>query len=222
MKRFVGLVVALSLVPAGTAGATGWGSNDLKVVDNQLFTLADGPGFTVGLTQFGLYTHIDEDRFGIPEAGYPDRARASQTLPPTVPADPCARTAPTASPPPPCSRRSSAARPPPRGPHRTRPRSEPVPEHLHLRRDARRDRDQRDRRDVPPDDVRPRARGADEKRSPRSTRSTPTSSTRAAASVTARRSWAGSRWTCARARPSTRSSTRAPATRRRRCSARRA
>lgn len=88
MKRFVGLVVALSLVPAGTAGATGWGSNDLKVVDNPLFTLAKGPGFTVGLTQFGLYTQIDEDRFGIPEAGYPI-VRSEQTLPIAVPAIQC-------------------------------------------------------------------------------------------------------------------------------------
>ena len=91
MKRFVGLVVALSLVPAGTAGATGWGSNDLKVVDNPLFTLANGPGFTVGLTQFGLSTHIDEDRFGIPEAGYPI-VRSEQTLPIAVPAIPVSYT----------------------------------------------------------------------------------------------------------------------------------
>src|ERR687897_423727 len=80
VKRLLGLVVALTLVPAGTAGATGWGSNDLKVVDNPWFVVAKGPGFTVGLTQFGLHTHIDEDRFGIPEAGYPI-VRNEQTVP---------------------------------------------------------------------------------------------------------------------------------------------
>ena len=90
MKRFVGLVVALSLVPAGTAGATGWGSNDLKVVDNSLFTLAKGPGFTVGLTQFGLYTQIDEDRFGIPEAGFPIVREAYEVRRDPVPSDPFA------------------------------------------------------------------------------------------------------------------------------------
>ena len=84
MKRFVGLVVALSLVPAGTAAATGWGSNDLKIVDNPLFTLVDGPGFTVGLTQFGLYTHIDERPLRHPRGRLPDRARASQTVPTAV------------------------------------------------------------------------------------------------------------------------------------------
>ena len=42
----------------------------------------------MGLTQFGLYTHIDEDRFGIPEAGYPI-VRDEQTVPVRrVPADP--------------------------------------------------------------------------------------------------------------------------------------
>ncbi len=69
MKRFVGLVVALSLVPAGTAAASG--GSGLKVIDNKLFTVVDGPGFTVGLTQLGLASHIDERRFGVPQAGYP-------------------------------------------------------------------------------------------------------------------------------------------------------
>jgi hypothetical protein len=74
VKRLLGLVVALTLVPAGTAGATGWGSSDLKIVDN--------------LTQFGLHTHIDDERFGIPEAGY-DVVRDTQTLPVNVPAIQC-------------------------------------------------------------------------------------------------------------------------------------
>jgi hypothetical protein len=100
VKRLLGLVVALTLVPAGTAGATGWGSNDLKVIDNPWFVVANGPGFTVGLTQFGLLTHIDEDRFGVPEAGYPI-VRNTQTLPVSFPAIECENgtyrlTAPTA------------------------------------------------------------------------------------------------------------------------------
>lgn len=88
MKRLLGLVIALTLVPAGTAGATGWGSNDLHVVDNPWFMVAKGPGFAVGLTQFGLHTHIDENRFGVPEAGYPI-VRSTQTLPVNFPAIQC-------------------------------------------------------------------------------------------------------------------------------------
>ncbi|MBE2316549.1 hypothetical protein DVA67_011220 [Solirubrobacter sp. CPCC 204708] len=87
MKRLLGLVVALSLLPVGTAAATG-GRSDMRIVDNRLFTVVDGPGFVVGLTQFGLYTHIDDRRFGIPSAGY-DIVRDEQTLPTTVPAIQC-------------------------------------------------------------------------------------------------------------------------------------
>ncbi len=83
MKRLLGLVIALSLVPAGTAAATTVGHPDLKIVDNKLFTVAHGPGFTVGITQFGVYAHVNEHRFGIPQAGY-DIVRDEQALPPTV------------------------------------------------------------------------------------------------------------------------------------------
>lgn len=83
MKRLLGLVVALSLVPASTAAATTVGHPDLRVVDNKLFTVAHGPGFTVGLTQLGLLSHVDERRFGFPEAGF-DIVRNAQQLPTTV------------------------------------------------------------------------------------------------------------------------------------------
>ncbi|MDA0178737.1 hypothetical protein OJ997_00395 [Solirubrobacter phytolaccae] len=84
MKRFVALVAALSLVPAGTAAATGGGRSDaLRIIDNPLFVAVDGPGFVVGLSQLGLFTHIDDRRFGIPQAGFPI-VRESQPMPTTV------------------------------------------------------------------------------------------------------------------------------------------
>lgn len=89
MKRFVGLVAALSLVPAGTAAATGGGRADgLKIIENPLFVAVDGPGFVAGLTQLGLWTHIDERRFGIPEAGRPIK-RAEQEVNPNLRAVVC-------------------------------------------------------------------------------------------------------------------------------------
>lgn len=83
MKRFVALVAALSLVPAGTAAATGGGRGDLRIIDNPAFALVDGPGFTVGASRLGLFAHVDDRRFGIPEAGRPIE-RAAQVMPTTV------------------------------------------------------------------------------------------------------------------------------------------
>lgn len=81
MKRFVGLVVALTLVPAGTAGATGIGKSNLKIIDNPLFVAVDGPGFKVGMTKHGVHSYIDEQRFGIEEAGYPIVRNTQQVSP---------------------------------------------------------------------------------------------------------------------------------------------
>jgi hypothetical protein len=70
VKRFVGLVVALSLVPAGTAAAH-WDRGALDIKENPAQVKVDGPGFDVKLTKHGLRADIDEERFGIPEAGFP-------------------------------------------------------------------------------------------------------------------------------------------------------
>ena len=82
MKRLLGLVILLCLLPAGTAAATG-GRSDMRIVDNRLFTAVHGPGFNVLLTQFGLHTSIDDSRFGVPSAGYPI-VRNAVPLPSTV------------------------------------------------------------------------------------------------------------------------------------------
>jgi hypothetical protein len=74
------MVVALSLLPVGTAAASGGGSN-LKIIDNPLFVAVDGPGFKVGLTKHGIHSYIDDQRFGIEQAGYPIVRNEQQVSP---------------------------------------------------------------------------------------------------------------------------------------------
>jgi hypothetical protein len=69
VKRFVGVVVALILLPAGTATAQ-QGAPDLDVNENPGLVKVHGPGFKVKLTKHDLTSQIDDDRFGIPEAGF--------------------------------------------------------------------------------------------------------------------------------------------------------
>ena len=82
MLRIVGLVIALTLLPAGAAAAQE-GAPDLGVEESPSHVKATGPGFKVKLRPHGLKIAIDDERFGIPEAGFPIQ-RASQALPPTV------------------------------------------------------------------------------------------------------------------------------------------
>ena len=44
---------------------------DFHILDNKLFVYADGPGFNVLMTKYGIHTHIDDASFGIPSAGFP-------------------------------------------------------------------------------------------------------------------------------------------------------
>jgi hypothetical protein len=81
MKRFAGLVVALSLVPAGAAAAHGGDRVDIK--EHRDHVKVTGPGFKVKLDKRGLRTKIDDRRFGILEAGFAIE-RAEQALPTTV------------------------------------------------------------------------------------------------------------------------------------------
>ena len=80
MKRFVGVVVALILVPAGTAAAQ-QGAPGLDVKENPALVKADGPGFKVKLSKHDLRARIDDERFGIPEAGF-EIVRAEDDLGP--------------------------------------------------------------------------------------------------------------------------------------------
>ena len=80
MKRLVGVVVALILLPAGTAAAQ-QGAPDLEIKENPALVRADGPGFKVKLSKHELRARIDDERFGIPEAGF-DIERNQQDLGP--------------------------------------------------------------------------------------------------------------------------------------------
>jgi hypothetical protein len=69
VKRLVGVLVALFLLPAGTATAQE-GAPDLELKENPALVKAAGPGFKVKLSKHDLKVRIDDDRFGIPEAGF--------------------------------------------------------------------------------------------------------------------------------------------------------
>jgi hypothetical protein len=69
VKRFLGVAVALILLPAGTASAQE-GAPDMVVKENPAIVKASGPGFKVKLSKHDLKVQIRDDRFGIPEAGF--------------------------------------------------------------------------------------------------------------------------------------------------------
>ena len=73
LRRFSGFaVVALTLTAllAGPASAQ-MGAPGFDIKENRARVKADGPGFKVKLSRHDIRTRIDEERFGIPEAGFP-------------------------------------------------------------------------------------------------------------------------------------------------------
>jgi hypothetical protein len=76
----LGVVVALSLLPAGTAAAQE-GAPGLEIMENPALVKADGPGFDVKLGKHDVRARIDDESFGIPEAGF-DIERSEQDLGP--------------------------------------------------------------------------------------------------------------------------------------------
>jgi hypothetical protein len=73
VKRLAGVAVVAATFAAlltGTASAQR-GAPDFEIKENRALVKADGPGFKVKLSKHDLRTRIDEDRFGIPEAGFP-------------------------------------------------------------------------------------------------------------------------------------------------------
>jgi hypothetical protein len=83
VKRFVGVVIALVLLPVGTAAAQE-GAPDLRVNENPALVKVKGPGFKVKLSRHDLTARIDDERFGIPEAGF-DIVREALPTPSTLP-----------------------------------------------------------------------------------------------------------------------------------------
>ena len=82
MKRFAGVVVALVLVPTGTAAAQS-GAPGLDLKENPALVKAEGPGFDVKLSKHELDVRIDDERFGFPEAGF-EIERSQQDLAPVA------------------------------------------------------------------------------------------------------------------------------------------
>jgi hypothetical protein len=73
VKRLAGIAtvaVAVTLVLAGPASAQR-GAPDFEIRENRSHVKADGPGFKVEMNRYGILTRIKQERFGIPEAGFP-------------------------------------------------------------------------------------------------------------------------------------------------------
>lgn len=73
MKSLAGIAVVavtLTALSAGTASAQR-GAPGFEIKENRARVKADGPGFRVKLSKHDVRVRIDEERFGIPEAGFP-------------------------------------------------------------------------------------------------------------------------------------------------------
>ena len=73
MKRLAGtVVVALTFTALSTGVASAQqGAPGFAIKENQARVKAEGPGFQVKLSKHDVQARIDEERFGIPEAGFP-------------------------------------------------------------------------------------------------------------------------------------------------------
>jgi hypothetical protein len=86
VKRLAGIATVAAMLAALSAGpaAAQEGAPDFDIKENPALVKADGPGFKVKLSKHGIKTRIDEDRFGIPEAGFPIQ-ESRQDLGPVAP-----------------------------------------------------------------------------------------------------------------------------------------
>jgi hypothetical protein len=85
VKRFAGVaVVAVTLTAlSGGIASAQEGAPGFEVKENPALVKADGPGFRVKLSKHDLRVRIDDERFGIPEAGFPI-ARTTNPVPATA------------------------------------------------------------------------------------------------------------------------------------------
>ena len=83
MKRLAGVVVVAATLTALSAGAASAqeGAPGFELKENPALVKADGPGFRVKLSKHAVRTRIDEERFGIPEAGFPIQESATDLGP---------------------------------------------------------------------------------------------------------------------------------------------
>ena len=73
MKRLAGVAVAtatLAALIAGTASAQD-GAPGFEIKEERAEVKAEGPGFEIKLSPDDLRVEIDDESFGIPEAGFP-------------------------------------------------------------------------------------------------------------------------------------------------------
>jgi hypothetical protein len=80
---FAVVALALAALYAGPASAQR-GAPDFDIDENRAHVKADGPGFKVKLNKHRVRARIKEDRFGIPEAGFPIQ-ESQQDLGPVAP-----------------------------------------------------------------------------------------------------------------------------------------
>jgi len=73
VKRIAGIAVAAATLAAlfAVPASAQQGAPTLQVKENRARVKVDGPGFKVKVTKHAIKTHINEERFGIPEAGFP-------------------------------------------------------------------------------------------------------------------------------------------------------
>jgi hypothetical protein len=73
VKRLAGVVVVAAMLTALSAGPASAqeGAPGFELKENPALVKADGPGFRVKLSKHDLRVRIDDERFGIPEAGFP-------------------------------------------------------------------------------------------------------------------------------------------------------
>jgi hypothetical protein len=77
------VAVALAALSAGPASAQK-GAPGFDIKENRALVKAEGPGFKVKLSKHRVSARIKEDRFGIPEAGFPVQ-ESQQDLGPVAP-----------------------------------------------------------------------------------------------------------------------------------------
>jgi hypothetical protein len=73
VKRLAGVVVVAATLAALSVGSASAqeGAPGFELKENPALVKADGPGFRVKLSKHDVRVRIDDERFGIPEAGFP-------------------------------------------------------------------------------------------------------------------------------------------------------
>lgn len=84
MKRLAALAaMAAALVAVSAPAASAQqGAPGFHVVEGRSFLAAKGPGFAVVMTKHGIASHIDDEEFGFPEAGFPILRSQTNLAPP--------------------------------------------------------------------------------------------------------------------------------------------